>query len=308
MSSRHAERLARARCALEGLSVADAFGQSLSVPPAVLARILATRRLPAAPWYFTDDTNMALSVYHVLSRHAGIDQDRLARSLAEHYDRSRGYSIAMRSLLPALRQGASWRKLTPTLYGRQGAYGSEAAVRAALVGAYFADDLPAAVDHACASAQVTHSHPEAVAGAVAVAAATALAWQGRNANPQPGYRQFLGNLILVVPFSKVREGLRRARDLPADAAVEMVVAELGNGSRATAQDTVPFALWCAARHLNDYAEALWLAASGMGDIDATCAIAGAVVVMVNGVGGIPAAWLASREPLPDWAFNGPAGR
>ncbi len=305
MSSRHAERLARARCALEGLSVADAFGQSLSVPTPVLARILAARRLPAPPWYFSDNTNMALSVYHVLSRHAGIEQDRLARSLAEHYDRARGYGLAMRSLLPALRQGASWRKLAPTLYGRQGAYGSEAAVRAALVGAYFADDLPAAVEHATASATVTHSHPEAVAGAIAVAAATALAWQGRNASPQPVYRQFLGNLMLLVPLSKVREGLRRARDLPADAAVEMVVAELGNGSRATAQDTVPFALWCATRHLNDYAEALWLAASGMGDIDATCAIAGAVVVMINGVGGIPAAWLASREPLPTWAFEGP---
>lgn len=302
MSSRHAERLARARCALEGLSVADAFGQSLSVPPAVLTRILAARRLPAAPWYFTDDTNMALSVYYVLSRHAGIDQERLARSLAEHYDRSRGYSLAMRSLLPALRQGASWRKLTPTLYGRQGAYGSEAAVRAALVGAYFADDLPAAVDHACASAQVTHSHPEAIAGAVAVAVATALAWQQRHA---PSPRQFLGHVMLLVPPSKVREGLRRARDLPPDAAVEMVVAELGNGSRATAQDTVPFALWCAARHLNDFAEALWLAVSGMGDLDTICAIAGAVVVMANGVGAIPPGWLISREELPGWAFNGP---
>ncbi|GAB4417123.1 MAG: ADP-ribosylglycohydrolase family protein [Anaerolineae bacterium] len=305
MSSRHAERLARARCALEGLSVADAFGQSLSVPAPVLARVLTARRLPAPPWYFSDNTNMALSVYHVLSRHAGIEQDRLARSLAEHYDRARGYSLGMRSLLPALRQGASWRKLAPTLYGRQGAYGSEAAVRAALVGAYFADDLPAAVEHATASATVTHSHPEAIAGAVAVAAATALAWQGHKASPQPGHRQFLGNVMLLVPPGKVREGLRRARDLPADAPVEMAVAELGNGSRATAQDTVPFALWCAVLHLDDYAEALWLTASGMGDITTTCAIAGAVVVMVTGVGGIPATWLASREPLPSWAFQGP---
>jgi len=306
-SSRHAERLARARCALEGLSVADAFGQSLFVPPAVLARVVAARRLPAAPWYFTDDTNMALSVYYVLSRHAGIDQDRLARSLAEHFDRTRGYSLAMRSLLPALRQGASWRKLAPTLYGRQGAYGSEAAVRAALVGAYFADDLPAAVDHACASAQVTHSHPEAIAGAVAVAVATALAWQGRNTTPRPGYRQFLGHLMLLVPPSKVREGLRRARDLPPNATVEMAVAELGNGSRGTAQDTVPFALWCAANHLDDYVEALWLVASGMGDIDTTSAIAGAVVVMAHGIGAIPPTWLANREALPEWAFNGPGG-
>jgi len=305
MSSRHAERLARAQCALEGLSVGDAFGQSLFVPPVVLQHIIATRKLPAPPWYFTDDTNMALSVYHVLSRHAGIDQDRLARSLAEHYDRARGYSLAMRSLLPALRQGASWRKLAPTLFGRKGSYGSGAAVRAALVGAYFADDLPAAVEHARASAEVTHSHPEATAGAVAVAVAAALAWQKRANASRPAHEQFLNHLMLLVPPSKVREGIRRARDLPAATTVEEAVAELGNGSRVTAQDTVPFALWCAAHHLDDFCEALWLVASGMGDTDTTCAITGAVVVMATGAEAIPAPWRESREPLPDWSFNGP---
>ncbi len=305
MSSRHAERLARARCALEGLSVGDAFGQGLSVPPGVLNHIVTTRKLPGPPWYFTDDTNMALSVYHVLSRHAGIDQDRLARSLAEHYDRARGYSLDMRSLLPALRQGASWRKLAPTLFGRQGSYGSGAAARAALVGAYFADDLPAAVEHARASAEVTHSHPEAAAGAVAVAAAAALAWQGRASTPHPAREQFLGHLMLLIPLSKVRDGIRRARDLPPEITVEEAVTELGNGSRVTAQDTVPFALWCAARHLDSFCEALWLVASGMGDTNTTCAIAGAVVVMATSEEAIPALWHQSREPLPGWSFNGP---
>ncbi len=305
MSARHAERLARAQCALEGLSVGDAFGQSLFVPPMVLRHVVATRKLPVAPWYFTDDTNMALSVYQVLSRHAGIDQDRLARSLAERYDRARGYSLAMRSLLPALRQGASWRKLAPTLFGRQGSYGSGAAVRAALVGAYFADDLPTAIEHARASAEVTHSHPEATAGAVAVAAAAAIAWQGRASDSRPVREQFLGHLMLLVPASKVREGIRRARDLLSSATVEEAVAELGNGSRVTAQDTVPFALWCAAQHLDDFSEALWLVVSGMGDTDTTCALTGAVVVMATGADAIPLAWRESREPLPDWAFNGP---
>lgn len=306
MSSRHAERLARARCALQGLSVGDAFGQRLFVPPVVLRHIVATRKLPIAPWYFTDETNMALSVYYVLSRHAGIDQDRLARSLAEHYDRARSYSLDMRSLLPALRQGASWRKLAPTLFGRKGSYGSGAAVRAALVGAYFADDFPAAIEHARASAEVTHSHPEATAGAIAVAVAVALAWQGRASNPRPAREQFLGHLMLLVPPSKVREGIRRAHNLPPSVTVEEAVAELGNGSRVTAQDTVPFALWCAAQHPDDFCEALWLVASGMGDTDTTCALTGAVVVMATGADAIPAVWRENREPLPDWAFNGQA--
>jgi hypothetical protein len=33
------------------------------------------------------------------------------------------------------------------------------------------------------------------------------------------------------------------------------------------QDTVPFALWSAACHLNDYEEALWATVSGLGDRD-----------------------------------------
>jgi hypothetical protein len=77
---------------------------------------------------------------------------------------------------------------------------------------------------------------------------------------------------------------------------------LGNGSRITSPDTVPFALWCAARHLDDYAEALWTAASAGGDNDTNCAIVGGIVGSANGVAGIPRAWLAAREPL-DWPYS-----
>ena len=59
---------------------------------------------------------------------------------------------------------------------------------------------------------------------------------------------------------------------------------LGNGSRITAPDTVPFALWCAARHIDDYAEALWTTVSAGGDNDTNCAIVGGIVVLANGLG------------------------
>lgn len=303
----HADRLARARAALEGLSVGDAFGQRLSVPVPILERIVETRKLPGPPWYFTDDTNMALSVVYILRRFWGIDQDRLAHSLAEHYDRSRGYDMAMRSLLPAIRQGASWRTIARTLFGRQGSYGNGAALYAAPIGAYFADDTTAAVKHARLSAEVTHTHPEAVAGAVAVSVAAALAWQWRECNPRPLRRKFLSQILPYVPLSKVRDGIQRAHDLPGGTSAENAVAMLGNGSRATAQDTVPFALWCAAERLDNYEEAIWLAASGQGNMDTTCAIVGGIVTMFTGLEGIPAQWRTNREPLPDWPFEDKAG-
>ena len=72
---------------------------------------------------------------------------------------------------------------------------------------------------------------------------------------------------------------------------------LGNGSRVTAPDTVPFALWCAARHLDQFEEALWATVSGLGDRDTTCAIVGGVVALAVGPSGLPPAWVAAREPL-----------
>lgn len=66
----------------------------------------------------------------------------------------------------------------------------------------------------------------------------------------------------------------------------------------SAQDTVPFPFWRAARHLDDYEEALWLTVSGLGDRDTTCAVVGGIVACYVGEAGIPAAWLEAREPLP----------
>ena len=66
----------------------------------------------------------------------------------------------------------------------------------------------------------------------------------------------------------------------------------------TAQDTVPFALWSAACHLNEYEEALWATVSGLGDRDTTCAMVGGVVVMHTGVQSIPKEWMDWCEPIP----------
>lgn len=56
-----------------------------------------------------------------------------------------------------------------------------------------------------------------------------------------------------------------------------VAAVLGNGRRTSAHDTVPFALWSAARSLGDYEQAFWVTAQAGGDVDTTCAIVGGVV-------------------------------
>jgi ADP-ribosylglycohydrolase len=78
-----ADRTARALCALDGLSVGDAFGERFFVHASSLASSLALllgeRALPAPPWRFTDDTQMALSIIETLMRHGEIDQGELAK-------------------------------------------------------------------------------------------------------------------------------------------------------------------------------------------------------------------------------------
>ncbi len=63
-----------------------------------------------------------------------------------------------------------------------------------------------------------------------------------------------------------------------------------------AQDTVPFCLWSAARHLGDFEEAMWATVSGLGDRDTTCAIVGGILA-AGGEAQIPPAWVAARESL-----------
>lgn len=300
MDSTPETRQARARVSLEGLSVGDAFGERFFLHPAVALGLTFQRALPAPPWRFTDDTQMALSIVATLVQHGEIHQDCLARSFGKHYDITRGYGPAMHRMLPAIRSKIPWRKAARGLFGGQGSFGNGAAMRVAPVGAYFADDLALAAEHAARSAEVTHAHPEAAAGAMAVAVASAYAARAREEGAKPSHEAFFDGILPRVPESEVRAGIERARDLDPNAPVRAAARELGNGSRVSSQDTVPFTLWCAARDLDNFAEALWSTVSGLGDLDTTCAIVGGIVACYTGIEGIPAEWREAREPLPEW--------
>jgi ADP-ribosylglycohydrolase len=168
-------------------------------------------------------------------------------------------------------------------------------MRVAPLGAFFADDLAAVVEQAQASADVTHGHPEGQAGAIAVAVAAAWTAATR-ADPADG-QALLAAAAEHAPPGETRQGILRALALPAETEPEEAAEVLGNGSGAIAPDTVPFALWCAARHLDDFSAALWAAVSAGGDTDTVCAIVGGIVALRTGIEGIPDEWLRAREPL-----------
>ncbi|MGC4875619.1 ADP-ribosylglycohydrolase family protein [Micromonospora sp. DT43] len=294
-------RLALARDSLAGLSTGDALGARYFLPG--LPEDLTDATLPPAPWEWTDDTEMACSVVAELATTGGIDRDRLALAFARRCDVRRGYGPGAMLILRLIRTGTPWPVAAASAFDGQGSCGNGAAMRVAPLGAYFADSTARAVAQARASAEVTHAHPEGIAGAVAVAVAAALAARARLDGHRPDPARLLAGIAAAVdPGTEVHRSVSRAAGL-LGRPVDRVVAELGNGSRVTAQDTVGFTLWVAATHLDDYPEAIRVCVRAGGDMDTTSAIVGAIVAAYTGVstpGGVPEAWLAAREPLPTW--------
>jgi len=288
--------LERAQLALEGLSVADAFGeQLLHAGPASRDVALSERTAPRGKrWMWTDDTAMAVSIVETLALCDGIDAEVLAQRFAKRYvaEPARGYGRGAHAVLAEIAQGVPYDAAAKQLFDGHGSCGNGGGMRAAPIGAYFCDDLAVVVEHAARSAAPTHAHPDGVAGAVAIAIAAARVFAGER-DP----RALLEAVVAHTPKGATCDGVRRAIAMLRAEAIT-VAAELGNGSRVLAADTIPFAIWCAATHLGDYAGALWDCASVGGDIDTTCAMAGGIIVGAVGLAGILPEWRAAREPLP----------
>ncbi|MDP4501780.1 ADP-ribosylglycohydrolase family protein [Nonomuraea turcica] len=245
---------------------------------------------------------MACSIYRILADHGTIDQDKLATSFAARHDFDRGYGPATNRMLRLVREGGDWRTLSAELFDGKGSWGNGAAMRVAPLGAWFADDLPQAVRQAALSAQVTHTHPEAVAGAIAVAVATAVTVK----EPDLPAGHFLDRIKEHVPASMVHDGITEARQLLTISDPTLAARMLGNGRQVSAHDTVPFTLWVAARERHDFEAAMWTTAAAGGDVDTTCAIVGGIVAVAEDTH-LPPEWRRRCEPLPDWAGVPTAG-
>ncbi|MGW3041463.1 ADP-ribosylglycohydrolase family protein [Kitasatospora sp. NPDC001159] len=287
---------------LRGLALGDAFGDRwFSVPADEAPAAQAARLARPAPWHWTDDTAMALVLVRHLTTRGEVHQDALAEQFAAEYTREYGrkYGPSMHRVLRGIGAGGDWRAITSGQFEGQGSYGNGAAMRVAPLGAWFADDLDEVARQAELQALTTHFNPEAVTGAVAVALATALAVRSRGQTP-PGRAELLTKVAGRLPDSEVRSGLRIAARMPGSTSVRHAATVLGSGLMISAPDTVPFALWSAAGHLDSLPEAIWHTLEGGGDMDTTCAIAAGVVAARTGLADVPPAWLAAREELPDW--------
>jgi ADP-ribosylglycohydrolase len=288
----------RAWLSLEGLSVGDSFGERYFGPSADALRRIAERQLSPPPWPYTDDTEMALSIVEVLRECGEVDQDLLAEQFAARMTMGRGYGQGTYAILCGVKEGRDWRALTQAGFRGMGSFGNGAAMRVAPLGAYFADAKADVVqEQARLSAEITHAHPEGIAGAIAVAMATMFAWRRREQSGPLG-TSWIREIRDAVPPGYTRDAIDEALGVDPTATVVEAARVLGNGSGVTAPDTVPLCLWVAARKSEDFAEALWETVSALGDRDTTCAIVGGILAAKTGVEGIPRPWREAREHLP----------
>lgn len=291
------ERLKLAERSLKGVSIGDAFGESFFGERAQILTHISERTLPDTTWDFTDDTIMAIAVFEQLEKNSSINQDEFIQALSKKHnlDPYRGYGATVRTILRDVDQGKDWKNVSRAVFDGMGSMGNGAAMRVSPIGAYFFDDLDQTRALAIQSAEVTHSNIEGITGAIAVAVAAGLATRMKIENKTFSPEEFILKILEYLPDSDTKAKINKSLSIPLSYHIQTIRSILGNGEKILATDTVPFAIWCAAHHLNNFENALWKGVSILGDRDTIGAIIGGVTIMSSDDEHIPERWLNDVE-------------
>lgn len=272
-------RIEQAILSLEGLSLGDSFGQSFFIEQDKAIQQISFRQLPVEPWFYTDDTVMAISIVETLNKFRYINQDYLAQIFAQKYleEPNRGYGSTAGKILREISQGVHWQTAASNAFSGMGSMGNGGAMRASPIGAYFFDDYQRVMKEAKASCKVTHSHPDAQAGTIAVAITAAYCTRKGLKRFSTNAKSLLETVIEMTPESKTQSRIKRAIDIPFDSRLEFVISCLGNGINLCSYDTVPIALWFVAGNHSNFSDAVWNSVAALGDRDTIYAIVGSLV-------------------------------
>lgn len=190
---------------------------------------------------------------------------------------------------------------------KQGSCGNGAAMRVGPLGAYLApiwhgdaecwsegpklcDFEKKIVSEAALQAEVTHCHPEGIAGAIAITTlshnVTDAVIRGHIVDPNMP-QIYYQNLLRLTLKGQVWDGINKAKDLPYDLPIGKAIEILGNGTHVTCQDTVPLCCYLVIKHLTLnrkspelYEKAIIETSMAFGDVDTNCAIVGGIIGVV----------------------------
>ncbi len=283
---------ARFQGCLLGLAIGDALGghfESQS-PGWLQQRFRSVDGLfsnpPKAPWYYTDDTQMALGIAQTLLDDEELCEDALLRRFVENYEHWRGYGRGVRMILETFQDGEDHRFWVEEQFPG-GSFGNGAAMRVAPIGLAFHQDLQQVARQAEISARPTHVHPLGIEGAQLLAVAVAWAVQSESFDRN----SLFDTLLDFAQAAEFREQLTQAREIQ----TPHQLAELGNGI--AAQDSVVTAIACFTLTPDSYRDVIGHAILGGGDTDTIAAMAGAVCGAYLGRAGIPEELVDSLEDI-----------
>ena len=183
--------------------------------------------------------------------------------------------------------------------------GNGAAMRSALIGAYFYDQPEELENFVRAASVITHRDPRATVGALAVAHAAArgvreaMATRDMSAGDSPD-GLLAAWAAIASDDSEWQQAIETIRTgLIGRSSVMEFAAELGLGRGVSGYvyHTVPVALYAALRHRGSYSDTIEAVMACGGDTDTVGAIAGAIAGSMCGREGIPGEWI---ESIWDW--------
>ena len=229
--------------------------------------------------YYTDDTQMTISVVQTLIELGTIEKHYLARKFAENYHPDRGYGQGARRIINAIGAGEDWETLAANVFNGKGSLGNGGAMRVVPLGLFFAPDLNLVAEQAALSAAPTHTHEIGVDGARLMAVAAALAAESAG---QPFDRQaFLTQLRSFAETEEFQWQFDHALELEPHQSLRSF------GCSLEAQRSVVTSVMCFANSPDSYPETISRAIGQGDDVDTLAAMAGALAGARLGIGGVP---------------------
>jgi poly(ADP-ribose) glycohydrolase ARH3 len=273
-----------------GLALGDALNAPHEgrLPERLLWRLIGKTARGERRW--TDDTQMSIDVIESVIDKGTIDPDDLAARFAASYKWSRGYGPATSKLLKRIARGQKWSTANTSIH-KGGSFGNGAAMRAPIVGLFYAHRPDELDDAARRSAIVTHAHPLGIEGAILIARATAASLRGetpteilRSISDACKSEPFATRLALARQWLATAENIR-----PID-----ISRELGNGVAAT--DSSITAIYLALRFRDaSFTELQHTVAKIGGDADTIGAMSGALWGAAHGSQALPPEFLQQLE-------------
>lgn len=275
------EILDRLRGVAVGAAVGDALGMPLEFGPAIpadrLVRTMQAGRLPAGA--FTDDTEMALALADSLLERRPLDADNLAQHLVAWYHAGPpDIGNQTRAVLGRIARGATWRAAVEAVQrAAPGSAGNGSVMRCWPVALAHWDDLDRLLADSWLQSQVTHAHPDCVAGCAFVNAAIYHLVHGVPANEA---------VAQALDDARTPAGLRRV----IEAAPAKSRGELPNTG--WVRHTLESAVW-GLLTTDSFEEAVVQVVNLGDDADTAGAVVGALAGAAYGLGAVPTAWRAA---------------